>query len=43
MILNATINQKLVTTTEESMEGRCDKQEARGKNNSIVLGALDVG
>jgi len=27
---------------EGSMEGRCDEREARGKRNSIVLGALDV-
>jgi len=42
MILNATTNQKLAAATEGSMEGRCDEQEARGKRNSIVLGALDV-
>ncbi len=42
MILNATTNQKLVAVTEGSMEGRCDKQEARGKRNSIVLWALDL-
>ncbi len=42
MILNATSNQKQVVATERSMEGRCDKQDVRGKCNSIVLGALDV-
>jgi len=40
--LNATTNQKLAAVTEGSMEGRCDEQEARGKRNSVVLGALDV-
>jgi len=42
MILNATTNQKLAAATKGSMEGRCDEREARGKLNSIVLGALDV-
>ena len=42
MILNVTTNQKLVTATEGSMEERCDKREAWGKRNSIVLGVLDV-
>jgi hypothetical protein len=42
MILNATTNQKLVAMTKGSMEGRCDKREAGGKRNSIVLGALDI-
>jgi hypothetical protein len=42
MILNATTNQKLAATTEGSMEGRCNKREAWGERNSIVLGALDV-
>ena len=42
MILNATTNQKLAAATEGSMEGRCDEREARGKRNSVVLGALDV-
>jgi len=41
MILNATTNQKLAATTEGSMEGRCNEWEARGKRNSIVLGALN--
>ena len=41
-ILNATTNQKLVAATEGCMEGRFNKQEAQGKHNSIVLGALDV-
>jgi hypothetical protein len=41
-ILNATTNQKLAAASEGSMEGRFDKQEARGKRNSIVLGVLDV-
>ena len=27
---------------EGNMEGRCDKRKARGKCNSIVLGALEV-
>jgi hypothetical protein len=27
---------------EGSMKGRCDKQEARRKQNIIVLGALEV-
>jgi hypothetical protein len=42
MILNTTTNKKLAATTEGSMEGRCDEQEARGKHNSIVLGVLNV-
>ena len=42
MILNTTTNQKLVAAMEGSMEGKCDKLEAQGKHNSIVLGALDV-
>ena len=42
MILNATTNQKQVGAMEGSMEGRCNKREARGKRNSIVLGALDI-
>ena len=42
MIVNATTNQKLAAAMEGSMEGRCDKQEAQGKRNSIVWGALDV-
>jgi hypothetical protein len=42
MILNATTNQKLAAMTEGSMEGKCDKREARGKHSSIVLGALDI-
>ena len=42
MIVNATTNQKLAAATEGSMEGRCDKQKAQGKRNSIVWGALDV-
>jgi hypothetical protein len=42
MILSATTNQKLVAATKGSMEGRCDKREAQGKRNSIVLGALDI-
>ena len=42
MILNATTDQKMVAATEDSMEGRCDEQEAQGNHNSIVLGALDV-
>jgi hypothetical protein len=42
MIINATTNQKLEAATKGSMEGSCDEQEAQGKRNSIVLGALDV-
>ena len=42
MIFNATTNQKKARATERSMEGRCDKQEVRGKCNSIDLEALDV-
>ena len=42
MIINATTNQKLAAATKGSMEGRCDKREARGKLNSIVLWPLDV-
>ncbi len=42
MIINATTNQKLAVATEGSMEGRCIEQEAQGKRNSVVLGALDV-
>ena len=42
MILNAMTNQKLAAATKGSMEGRRDEQEAWGKRNFIVLGALDV-
>ena len=42
MILNATTNQKLAAAAEGSMEGGCDKREAPGKRNSIVLGPLDI-
>jgi hypothetical protein len=42
MIINTTTNQKLAAETEGSMEGRCDKREAQGNRNSIVLGALEV-
>ncbi len=42
IIINATTNQKLTAATEGSMEGRCVKQEARGKCNYIVLWALDI-
>ena len=42
MILNATTNQKQAVATEGSMEGKCDEQEAQGKHNAIILGALLV-
>ncbi len=42
MIINATTNQKLAAATKGSMDGSCNEQEAQGKCNSIVLGALDV-
>ena len=41
-ILNATTNQKLATATGGCMEGRFDEWEAKGKHNSIVLGALGI-
>ncbi len=31
----------MAAATKHSMEGRCNEREARGKRNSIVLGALD--
>ena len=37
---NTTTNQKQVTVTEGSMEGIFDKQDAWGKGNAIILGAL---
>ncbi len=40
MILNATTNKIQVAVMERSTEGRCN--EAQGKQNSIVLGALDI-
>ena len=36
--INATTNQKQVTATEETKDGRRDEREARGKRNTIVLG-----
>ncbi len=42
MISNATTNQKLAAGMERSMEERCNKQEAQGKRNSIVLGVLNI-
>jgi len=42
MIVNTTTNQKLVAATKGSTEGSCDKREAQGKRNSIVLGALGI-
>jgi hypothetical protein len=34
----ATTNQKQVATTEGSMEGICNEQDAWGKRNAIILG-----
>ena len=39
---HTTTNQKQAVGMEGNMEGRCDKRKARGKCNSIVLGALEV-
>jgi hypothetical protein len=33
-------NQKQAAVTEGSMEGRCNKQDAWGKCDTIILGAL---
>ena len=41
-ILHTTTNRKQVAVMEGTMKGRCDEQEARGKRNIIVLGALEV-
>ena len=35
-----TTNQKQAALTEGSMEGRCDEQDAWGKRDTIILGAL---
>ena len=35
-----TTNQKKVATTEGSMEGICNKRDAWGKHDAIILGAL---
>ena len=37
---NTTTNQKQATATEGSMEGICNKWDAWGKRNAIILGAL---
>ena len=37
---NTTTNQKQAATTEGSMEGICDKRDAWGKRDAIILGAL---
>jgi hypothetical protein len=37
-ILHTTTNQKQAAATEGTMKGRRDKQEARGKHDTIVLG-----
>ncbi len=37
---NTTTNQKQVVVTEGSMEGIWDKQDAWGKHDAIILGAL---
>ena len=37
-ILHTTTNQKQVTMMEGTMTGRRDEQEARGKQDTIVLG-----
>jgi hypothetical protein len=36
--IHAKTNQKQVSATEGTMEGRRDEREARGKRNTIVLG-----
>ena len=38
--INKYPNQKQVAAMEGSMKGRCDKREARGKHNTIILGVL---
>jgi hypothetical protein len=35
-----TTNQKQAAAMEQSMEGRWDKREVRGKCDAVVLGAL---
>jgi hypothetical protein len=42
MIYYAATFQKQASTTEGGMKERCDKREAQGKHNAIVLGALLV-
>ncbi len=42
MIYYATTNQKQASGTEGGMKERCNKREAQGKHNTIVLGALLV-
>jgi hypothetical protein len=37
---NTTTNQKQVTATKGSMEGKRDERNAWGKRNVIILGAL---
>ena len=37
---NTTTNQKQATATEGSMEGICNKWDAWGTRNAIILGAL---
>jgi hypothetical protein len=37
-ILHTTTNQKQTTVTEETMKGRRDEREARGKHDTIVFG-----
>jgi hypothetical protein len=37
---NTITNQKQVAVTEGSMEGICDKQDAWGKRDAIILGVL---
>ena len=37
-ILHVTTNQKQAAALEGTMKGRCNKQEARGKHDTIVFG-----
>ena len=42
MIFNATTNQKQAAATKGTIWGRRDERDARGKHDTIVLGALEV-
>ncbi len=37
---NTSTNQKQVATTEGNIEGICNEQDAWGKRDAIILGAL---
>jgi hypothetical protein len=40
MNIHTITNQKQVTTTEGSMEGRCDERDTWGKCDTIIMRAL---